>query len=446
MLYRKYISISLVFLLAVLIGGCVSQRLTKQAAKFEQQGMYKDAANLYYEAVVKKNTNVDAKIGLKRTGQRVLDDLLADFNKAYNNSEQKKGVHLYLEAQSYYKKLDKVGTDLVFPGYYEEYYNDMKDDYLEKTYTDAMNALNNEQFQKAEETFEKLLKIDPNYRDAKKQYKIAVYEPVYRQGLSQMANNKYRSAYYSFSKIISEYGEYKDASDLKNESREEALIRIGVMDVIDHSGAGNASAIIKNEIVNRLNQANNPFIEIMDYKPNAGYQNSGPQPDAILKLKLLSFNYSKGSLKRDIKHGYIKQVKKTKDATTGEIKKVTTYKKVKYDEYSMSRSLKSSLSYQLLNARDNEILVSGTCNENVTDRIHYASYEGNTKNLVPGYWKSKVFKSKEDYVGNFQERRQLQSLLNGRKKIKTFEALSKDIINDISSNVAHKIDRYNPEQ
>ena len=45
--------------------GCASKRYTKKASKFEEAGLYKDAAKYYYEAVKRKDRNVQAKLNLQ---------------------------------------------------------------------------------------------------------------------------------------------------------------------------------------------------------------------------------------------------------------------------------------------------------------------------------------------------------------------------------------------
>ena len=57
-------------LTVAMFSGCNgSKAFVKRAAKMEEAGMTPQAANLYYTAVIKKPTNVDAMVGLKRTGQ-----------------------------------------------------------------------------------------------------------------------------------------------------------------------------------------------------------------------------------------------------------------------------------------------------------------------------------------------------------------------------------------
>ena len=52
----------------------------KKAIKLEEAGMMEEAANHYMTALRKKPENLDALVGLKRTGQITLSRHLADFD------------------------------------------------------------------------------------------------------------------------------------------------------------------------------------------------------------------------------------------------------------------------------------------------------------------------------------------------------------------------------
>ena len=140
----------------LLITSCASKRYVKKAAKFEEAGLYEDAAEYYYQAVKKKDSNVDGKLGLRKTGQMTLDRKLADFTSAYKQSDYKKAVYNYLDAEKYNNKIKAVNVDLDFPEYHKEYYEEAKGDYLNKKYADGVDKLNREDFTAALTVFEEI--------------------------------------------------------------------------------------------------------------------------------------------------------------------------------------------------------------------------------------------------------------------------------------------------
>ena len=58
-----------------------SKHYTKLAQKQEAAGLNKEASESYYTALSKKRANIDAQIGMKKTGQTVLNGMLSEFSQ-----------------------------------------------------------------------------------------------------------------------------------------------------------------------------------------------------------------------------------------------------------------------------------------------------------------------------------------------------------------------------
>jgi hypothetical protein len=451
----KTITRYLLFLLVALMSvSCAYKQYAKKAAKFEQQGQYQEASELYYQSLLKKSTYIESQMGLKRSGQRVIDKIYGDFMIAYNDGNNKQAVYYYIEAEKVEKKLATVKVELVVPPYYEEYYNEVKGSYLSDRYFEAEKMLTNKNYSGAEKIYREILKIDSDYKDSKDKLNIAVYEPKYQNAVTNMGNRKYRTAYYTFDDILKNYGNYKDCSDLKNESQKEATIKISIQNFKNHSTKSELDEQLKNDIIQLLNQENNPFIKIVEYQSSKSLISSGSQSrnavksiqsDAIIKGEILSFSYNMGKIKKTPKRGYLEVTTTYKDSE-GESHTKTEYDKVSYNEYYMQRSVILKFNVSMIDTKTNQIVVSKSFNLTNKDEINYAKYEGNTKKLVPGYWKSLRSSSDEDVIKNSGAQiRELQSKLSARTKIKTYDALTNEIVNTVSSETVDKIIKYNPE-
>lgn len=447
----KNITKYFVFILILLVGAsCTHKRFAKKASKFEEQGMYQEASDLYYQSLIAKRSYIDAQVGLKRTGQRVVDKMYSNFMTAYNQGNNKEAVYHYLEAEAFENKLQQVDIDLVVPPYYEEYYNEVKGTYLDDQYFEGVKELNSEDFSSAERIFSEIVRIEPDYKDSKEKLNIAIYEPKYRKAVQHMGNKKYRSAYYLFSDIISNFGNYKESVDLKNESQKAATIRIAIQDIKNHSNKSELSSQIKSKIINGLNQSNDPFLKVVEYDAASKSIRSSKatksiQPDAIIKATIHSFNFDLGRLKKEVKRGYL-EIKTSYKDSEGKTKTKTSYKKVEYEELSMQRAAMIKFDVSMVDTRTNEILLTKSFNLNNKDAIHYATYDGKKQDLVPGYWKNKNTESDEDVIrSGYRDRKALQYLLNARTKIKTMDALSEELINEVSAQTVNKIVNYNPE-
>ena len=249
----------------LLIAGCASKRYTKKAAKFEEAGLYEDAAAYYYEAIKKKDSNVDAKLGLRKTGQQTLDKKLSEFNIAYKQADYKKAVYYFIDAENYYNKIKAVHVELNFPEYYREYYEESKNDYLNKKYTDGVDKLNRDDFAAAFLVFDEIKKIDANYKDVKDLYITAKYEPLYRDANQYLDNNLYRKAYYTFDNILNGTGGYKQSSTLKEEALEKGTITILVAEFqYSNNYTRNTSQVVTSKVRSLLSTSENPFIKVID--------------------------------------------------------------------------------------------------------------------------------------------------------------------------------------
>ncbi len=438
----------IVTLLILIVGiSCTHKRYAKKAQKFEEQGLYQEAADWFYQSVLAKRNYLEAQIGLKRTGQHVIDDLYKNFMLAYNQGNDKQAVYHYLDAVDYENKLLNVNVKLNVPPYYEEYYNEIKNEYLNKQYAEAVKRLNDEDFSMAETIFKEIRSIDISYKDVNDKLDIAIYEPKYRHAIKQMGNKKYRTAYHLFGEILNGYGNYKESADLQIECKEKSTLKIAIQDIDNQSNKAELSHQIKSQIITGLNNSNNPFLKVIEMPEGISLQNHNKsiQPDAIVKGIVYKFTDNAGRLVKEEKRGYLetKTQYKNEDGITHT---ETNYEKVKYNEYEQQRSVNIQFELLMVDTRTSEILIMKNFDMSNEDHIHYATFKGQQQNLIPGYWKNKFSTSTEDIIkNNYNDRQKLHQLLNARKEIKNFNALTTELINELSNQSVEKINNYNPE-
>src|SRR5690554_3182570 len=99
-----------VLLIGVSLAACNGSRgLAKKGAQLQQAGLYSDAADFFYSALLKNNKNVDARIGLTSAGQQVLNAKLSEFSSAKAIGDDKKAVYSYLDAVAFREKVQRLG-------------------------------------------------------------------------------------------------------------------------------------------------------------------------------------------------------------------------------------------------------------------------------------------------------------------------------------------------
>lgn len=456
-LRQSLLIISFAFLATLSLFSCASQRYTKKAAKFEAAGLHEDAADYYYEAVKKKPGNIDAKLGLRKTGQQTLDKKLKAVKDAYQQSDFEDVVYYYIAAKKYDDKIDRAGVDLTFPEIYRAYYDEAKQDFLTTLYNEGLNKLNREEFKDAQQVFQEIIDIEPNYKDAAEKYTIAKTEPVYREANTYYENEMYRSAYYAYDKIIRETGNYKQALPLKNDAREKGTISLLVSEFdFAHQSYLQTAKIITSGIKSRLNEIDNPFIKIIDEAAvhDRIYKNGKIDRQAaklmginsILSGKVIYIQKTSGRLQKETKKGYLENYRTTVNSE-GKTVKTPDFKKTEYTQYKQANSAQLQMDFSLVSTENSEVIISDLFKLNKTDEVNYARFEGNKDKLVPGYWKSKSYQSKADVIkDNYSDKKALKKLLSADRTPKTVSAIIGELTDESVRKTVNKIDNFNPEK
>ena len=446
------------FILLFLISGCASKRYTKKASKFEEAGLYKDASEYYYEAVKRKDSNVDAKLGLRKNGQITLDKKLASFLDYYKQGNYKQAMYMYLNADTYYEKIKAVDVELNFPAQYEAYYDESKNNYLGSKYIEGLEYLNREDFSSALAIFTEIKNVDADYKDVCEKYIISKYEPKYRRGIELIESEQYRQAYYTFDNILKHTNDYKQALAYKDEAREKGTLAILVTDFTFTKKQNlNGAKYITSMLQSKLGELDNPFLKLIDPASlNASIYRSRGVVDMqaanlagihlILSGQLLEYVATENKLKKTPKKGYIREVIKFKNKEGVESESIT-YHKTEYMEYEANSKSSLNLNYKVTATANNEVIISKSFTQTRTDEIHYAIFSGENEMLIPGNWKYKDTKTVEDVVrDNKKDVRELQKLLDARQVLKSASVMLNDLVKRSTGIIINKIDYYNPEE
>lgn len=449
-MHLKYFVKTIVFLLFIisLVHCTGSKKMVKKAQKLEEAGLYQDAAAFYYDGLKRNPKNINAIIGLKKTGQRLLDDKLEDFYKAYSFDKDKEAVYTYIDAKAYYDKIKAANVELDFPEHYEGYYNDAKEKYLAVRYQEGIDLSEALEYKKAEKIFNEILKIDPEYRDAEVLGKIAYVEPFYQMGLLEMGGERYRAAYYHFDEVVKVNKAYKDAFELRAECKEAAILTIAIVPYVENRRYEGLSSTINNSLANQLTNSSNPFIVVVDRQNTEKLieeqklalsgivdGNSAAKAGLLLGVKAVYFgkvthnSTQRSNLKSERKVAY--EYYSTKVYNKETKKYTTTYKTRKkyYQEYSDQISISTTYEYQLVSSETGEVLSAGFYTETASDAIKYATYTGDYRDLYPEANTSVNSRSKKSFDAKF----------TARKHLKSYAELTPIIYNNIAKSIANDI-------
>ncbi|HRN37914.1 MAG TPA: CsgG/HfaB family protein [Flavobacteriales bacterium] len=442
---------------AMLLGasGCTgSKPLSKKAAKLDAGGMYAEAAEMYFQSAQRNANNVDAKIGLKKTGQMLLNDKLSTFFKAFATGDSKEAaVNAFLDAQSYRQRVGRAGVVLEIPDSYAKDFDQVKGEYLVDLYSQGNDLMAKDDYTGAEALFAKIGKLEPGYKDSKTLQDIAFLEPLYRSGKTALAAGQYRNAYNDLARVTGRNAQYKDAAALKQECVEKGRYPIAVLPFSTAGGVPAAQAAsLQAHVTAALTNMNDPFISVVDRdniqkildEQKLGMSGMVDETSAVSAGKLMgaqavvmgtviAFSETPGRVRQSTKEGYESYQVKELNAETNAYAYVTRYKPVKYTELYKENKANLSFSFKLVSLETGQVLMSKVVEREANDHAWYASYDGNTQALYP------VLNGQVDTRNS--ARRELGALLAAPRTVKSTAELVNELLRTTSMQVAGGVEQ-----
>jgi tetratricopeptide (TPR) repeat protein len=435
--------------LAMLVVSCSgSKSFSKKAEKLDEAGLYAEAAEMYLQSAQRNSKNVDAKIGLKKTGQLLLNDKLSTFFKNMAMGSNKgEAVAAYLEAKRYQEQVGRLGVVLDIPDHYRTDFERVKGEHLVELYDQGQALLNKQDFRAAETVFAKIAKLEPNYKDASSLQAVAYLEPLYRAGKADLEGGRYRKAYDELGRVVEKDPAYKDATALRQEALTKGQYTIAVLPFTSATKRTDITSRVQAHAMTALVETKDPFLKVVDREnidrileeQRLGLSGVVDEQtavrvgnligaQAVLMGNVIDYREEAGTLRRSTKDAYesyrVQQVNKE----TGEKYFVTKYKPVRYSEYFQENKVVMSFSYRLVSLETGEVLASKVVDRQVEDHMYYATYDGNGEMLMPAR------NGQVDLAD--RARRELRGLLSAPREMKSITTLSGEVVRNASSVMA----------
>ncbi len=445
---RKHLRIFILTVLAILFFACSgSNKYAKKAEKFEENGFHKQAAAYYLVSLRRKNTNIDARIGLINNGQKVMDDHLREFFLAHSDEDYKKSVYSFLTARSYYKEVNSTGVELKIPDYYEGYYKNDLEAYLTSKYTEGTELLNSGEYEQSNVIFTEINRLDPDFKDTDRLVILSKAEPLYMKAEAAFENEQYRYAYSYYTSVIKLDKEYKDSFEKREYAHQKAMFTIAILNEDQHYSRETTQ--LNAYVLNKLVESNNPFITVIERTSvdrisggqkkgmNGAFdQNSAVSAGnligvkAVLLGKIIELKKVEGRMSQNRTMAYKKVKYLEYDKVTKTNKSKVRYDKVYYTSYHQRNMAELTYQYQLISVETGQVLSTDIFSGSLNDQLNYATYEGDTKLLYP------------KPNATLPEKNKLDGLINGKKTIKSISQLTTTIYNSLSKQVSSNVVDY----
>jgi tetratricopeptide (TPR) repeat protein len=434
-----------------LLAGCSgSKAYSKKGEKLDEAGLYAEAADMYRQAVQRNPKNVDAKIGLKKTGQQVLNDKLSTFFKAFSvGSEKGAAVNAFLDGKAYYDMVQRTGVSLEIPDSYKRDFEQVKGEFLVELYTRGQDLLADQDYKGAEATFAQIAKLEPGYKDATSLQSMAYLEPLYRSGKEALEAKRYRKAYDDLTKVLDKDPGYKDAGSLRQQALTGGKYTIAVVPFT--SAVRNRTDLapkVQAYATTALTEVSDPFIRVVDREnmdrileeqrlglsgvvdeQTAVRVGNLMGAQAVLMGEVIDYQEIAGTARRSTKDGFESYRVKVADPNNpGQVMMVTKFRPVKYAEFYQENKVSISVNYRLVSLETGEVLLSKVVDRTVEDHAYYASYDGAKENLVPA--------RNGAADASDRSRSELQSLLSASREVKPVATLGTDAMRGSCAGIA----------
>jgi tetratricopeptide (TPR) repeat protein len=200
--------ISIYFL--IFFSGCATKKMVKKAGELESAGMFRAAAELYYQAVKNKPGKIDYISGLRRAGFMYIEDAAQEIKDAYSRNDYEKVVYDYITIDAFITRSKALGVDFELDQEVRNVYRNAQSNYLEDQYQDGLKLINEERYDEAKAIFSEIVRINPEYKDSRSYLNTATLEPLYRSGTEFFNQKNYMAAYNEWSKVVASDNSYKD--------------------------------------------------------------------------------------------------------------------------------------------------------------------------------------------------------------------------------------------
>ncbi len=427
-----------------------SKSLSKKAVKLEEAGLYSDAALFYYNSLLKNRNNVDARIGLTKMGQRMLNNKVDEFTKTKAMGETKEAVYSYLEAMAYHDKVERLGIDLTYPRYITDDYEDVKAAYIKELYNESNELMADKKFNQATILLKEIEQLEPGYKDVSELKNTAVNEPLYIAAVQHFDGGRYRLAYYEFDEIYRVDPNYKDVAVLRDECLDLGKFPVAIGEFKNSSSQRGVNDRLTAFVITELSAINDPFLKIVE-RDNlelileeqrmslSGIVDEGTAVEvgnllgakAIITGTVISYNERKGRLKVSDKKGFESYSVKLYNKEEDKHYYQTRYKPVTYKEYYNANEVSISFQYKAISLETGEVLFSDIAEKKISDDVYYASYEGEATNLFPA--------NDDGVITSRADKNRLLGMLRAERTLKTVDQLANNAYSSIASDLASEL-------
>lgn len=379
-----------------------AKQYVKRAQKFEKSRDYEQAVVNYNEALLREPDNKEARKGMKKSGQRLINELVEDFNSSYTSKNYSQAIERYEDIERLQKNIERRKVTLDIPSDLQQKYKECVAELCREHYHSAIRAIDNRDYSLASDFLRRIEILDATYENLGSLRTALQADPVYMNALDAYQRKKFAVAYNLFLEVDGISKGYRDTDKYLEELRSLYSISL-VLFPLDNQ----TTNIFLGDQVYRLMEAeitrqSNPLLKVTDRetllasmrKLNIPVNASVSDKDALvvaqdLKVSrymlgaITSLTYAPAPRKEETKVAYLRERVLYWDQWTGTQMSNYQYREVKYKEVTEEMQVTITFRYRLIDSNQGEVSYSDMIQKSVINQVKFAEYNGVTEDLYP---------------------------------------------------------------
>jgi tetratricopeptide (TPR) repeat protein len=422
------------YIVLLLLACNPSASLIKKAHEYELKELYDDACTYYYNALLVQPDNIKAKEGLRLTGQKVLNEKFNLFSKLVLQNKVTDAVKEYLYAQKFYENAKQVGVTLDWLEEYDEVYLEVKAEYADRLFDEALVMINQKRFEEAEKQFELIAAVDTTYAGISLLRINTLLEAIYRQAEKLMQDGKYKEAVSAWNRLLQMDANYRDVVKQKQLAIDLATTRVGLFPIV---GLAQEDIGFERAIDQQLAKSNSTFVKIFassDIAANLeskGWGNNLKLTDALnaaksiglsllIRIELIGNTDTSEQVTSAPREAYEAYTESVLNPYSNTFTYITRFKKIDYTDTYQSIKLTYTYRYAIYNIQTGTLVSKDEITLYKQDEVHEFSYKGDASKLyqqlpIGNYlppedpiWRSQFSKSKRPLMSKQDLQREAQ--------------------------------------
>lgn len=450
---RLLLHCTFILLIGALFTGCAtSKSFSKKGAKLEEAGLMEEAAQMYYTSLQKNRTNIDAKIGMKSTGQVVLNKKLQEFVQLKSFDKKKEAVAAWEDAMKYHTAVSRLGVQLEVADFYKADYEALEASYIEELYDEGLALMDAGDYEKAEDRFNEIARLDPEHNEATDLADIAFCEPLYKAGKEAFELGNYRAAYDNFKQVIDRVPTYKEAADYSAEALDLGLFTVALLPFENSTLRNGLDSKVEAYALEALTGVNDPFLKVVDRnnmelileeqklglsgvidEESAVSVGELIGAQAILTGTVLSFDPNEGETESFQRDAYRQFKVKRLNRETNKYYFETKYEPATYREFQRENRVTVSFQYKVISLKTGEVLRSRIIERSLSDNASWAEYDGELRDLFPA--------SANGVNTNRRARNSMQQMFSANRTPKSTDQLTNEVFQNVTAQMKGEVEQ-----